>query len=106
MPVLVSQAPPNRAVHGKRDGWRWRGSPLYPFTTLVGEQLTRLGARGDAQIQVDYINEFRTRSAEAIESADLGAIFSSQDPANLRVFDAYLDAASKSIADAMTPEWG
>jgi hypothetical protein len=65
---------------GKRDGWRWRGSPLCPFTTLVGAQLTRLGAGDDALIQVDYINEFRTRSAEAIESADLGAIFSSQDP--------------------------
>jgi DNA-binding HxlR family transcriptional regulator len=57
-------------------------------------------------IQVGCVDELRTRSAEPTASVDLGAIFSWQDPANLRaVVDADLNAASKTIADAMTPKW-
>jgi glyoxylase-like metal-dependent hydrolase (beta-lactamase superfamily II) len=78
----------------------------YPFTTYVGGHLTRLGTRGDVQIQQEYVTELRTQAAAGIQDVDVAAVYASVDDTNpWAIFSAYLNAAATQAADAVTPNW-
>lgn len=78
----------------------------YPFTTLVGGHLTRLGTRDDVTLHSEYVADLRTEAERAIDGFDPTPIFSQVDPTNpWAVFDAYLEALARQAADAVTPRW-
>lgn len=81
----------------------------YPFETLVGGHLTRLGTRADVAVQQEYIADLRTETTAALSHPSvLGAAF---DPTTVdqtnpwAVFETYLDAAASRASDMVVPRW-
>lgn len=81
----------------------------YPFQTLVGGHLTRLGTRADVAVQQEYIEDLRHEATAAlIHPSVLGAAF---DPTAIdqsnpwAVFGTYLDAAATRASDMVVPAW-
>lgn len=78
----------------------------YPFRTLVGGHLTRLGTRHDVQVQQEYISELQSTAALELTNVDFNQIFASTDPANpWAIFSEYLDAVATRTAERMEPRW-
>jgi glyoxylase-like metal-dependent hydrolase (beta-lactamase superfamily II) len=78
----------------------------YPFQTLVGGHLTRLGTRDDVVVQEEYITDIRNSAESAYADVDFGAIFSSVDPENpWAIFQAYLDAVVTQATEQVVPRW-
>lgn len=78
----------------------------YPFTTLVGGHLTRLGTRDDVRTQQAYITELRSRAEYELTHVDLEAILETIDATNpWAVFEAYLDAVATQTAEYIEPRW-
>jgi hypothetical protein len=88
----------------------WIAAPgqalAYPFETLVGGHLTRLGTRDDATIQQEYVAELRTAAANAIATFNIDTVYATVDPANpWAIFQGYLDGVASQAADAVVPNW-
>jgi glyoxylase-like metal-dependent hydrolase (beta-lactamase superfamily II) len=81
----------------------------YPFETLIGGHLTRLGTRADVAVQQEYITDLRREVTAALSHPSvLGAAFdpTSVDQTNpWAVFEAYLDAAATRASDMVVPSW-
>ncbi len=78
----------------------------YPFETLVGGHLTRLGTRDDVMIQQEYVGELRAAAANAIATFNVDSVYATVDPANpWAIFQGYLDGVASQAADAVTPNW-
>jgi len=78
----------------------------YPFETLIGGHLTRLGTRDDVHTQQQYINELKQRTERELSNVDFGAIYSTTDAENSwAIFSEYLDAVATQAADYLTPRW-
>jgi glyoxylase-like metal-dependent hydrolase (beta-lactamase superfamily II) len=78
----------------------------YPFQTLVGGHLTRLGTRDDVVIQQAYAADLAAEAEKAIANFDITPIYSEVDPENTwAIFNGYLNALTDQVADAVTPRW-
>jgi glyoxylase-like metal-dependent hydrolase (beta-lactamase superfamily II) len=79
---------------------------VYPFETLIGGHLTRLGTRDDVTIQQEYVAELRAAAANAIATFNVDSVYATVDPANpWAIFQGYLDGLASQVADAVVPNW-
>ncbi|MFC3573059.1 MBL fold metallo-hydrolase [Streptomyces yaanensis] len=72
----------------------------YPWTTLVGGHLGRLGVRADGQIQKEYIADLETSTRKAMTSLDPTPYFQKYGPSgnSWAIFKTYLDAVAEEAA--------
>jgi glyoxylase-like metal-dependent hydrolase (beta-lactamase superfamily II) len=70
----------------------------YPWTTLVGGHLGRLGTRADGLTQIQYVADLQASTRAAIASVDPTPYFRQYSPNAWAVFKAYLDAVSAQAA--------
>ncbi len=78
----------------------------YPFQTLIGGHLTRLGTRDDVVIQQEYVADLRAEADKAIATFDVNTVYATVDPANpWAVFQGYLDGVAGQAANAVVPRW-
>ena len=70
----------------------------YPWTTLVGGHLGRLGTRADGRTQIQYIADLQASTRAAIASVDPTPYFQQYAPNAWAIFKAYLDAVSTQAA--------
>jgi glyoxylase-like metal-dependent hydrolase (beta-lactamase superfamily II) len=70
----------------------------YPWTTLVGGHLGRLGTRADGRTQIQYIADLEASTRAAIASIDPTPYFHQFAPNAWAIFKAYLDAVSTEAA--------
>jgi glyoxylase-like metal-dependent hydrolase (beta-lactamase superfamily II) len=88
----------------------WIHAPLkaldYPFKTFVGGHLNRLGSREDVKVHHEFILDLKSECENAIDTFDLGSVFSQVDPINAwAVFRAYFDGVCAQAAGALSPRW-
>lgn len=79
----------------------------YPWQTLVGGHLGRLGTRTDGELQRQYMADLDASARAALANLDPTPFFQKYGPSgNLwAVFKAYLDAASKQTADPVVAKY-
>jgi glyoxylase-like metal-dependent hydrolase (beta-lactamase superfamily II) len=70
----------------------------YPWTTLVGGHLGRLGTRADGRTQIQYVADLQASTRAAIASIDPTPYFHQFTPNAWAIFKAYLDAVSTEAA--------
>ena len=76
----------------------------YPWQTLVGGHLGRLGTRQDGLTQIQYIADLTTSTKAAIASADPRPFFSFA-PNAWAIFKGYLDAVTTQAADPIIAKY-
>jgi len=77
----------------------------YPWTTLVGGHLGRLGTRADGLTQIQYIADLQASTRAAIASVDPTPFFQKYSPNAWAIFKAYLDAVSTQAAGPVTAKY-
>jgi glyoxylase-like metal-dependent hydrolase (beta-lactamase superfamily II) len=78
----------------------------YPFHTLVGGHLTRLGTRDDVISQQEYIADLKAAAANAIGTFNVETVYGSVDTSNpWAIFRGYLDGVAAQASDAVIPRW-
>jgi hypothetical protein len=77
----------------------------YPWTTLVGGHLGRLGTRADGLTQIQYIADLQASTRAAIASVDPTPFFQQYAPNAWAIFKAYLDAVSTQAAGPVTAKY-
>ncbi|HEY3606995.1 MAG TPA: MBL fold metallo-hydrolase [Pseudonocardiaceae bacterium] len=79
----------------------------YPWRTLVGGHLGRLGTRSDAMLQRDYVTDLRTQSEAAIKGLDPTPYFAKYGPTGnaWAIFKGYLDGATQQITDVVVAKY-
>jgi hypothetical protein len=72
----------------------------YPWRTLVGGHLGRLGNRADAELQREYVADLYASARRTMDSLDPTPFFQRYGPTgnSWATFKAYLDAASAQTA--------
>ena len=77
---------------------------VYPFETLIGGHLTRLGTRDDVTIQQEYVAELRAAAANAIATFNVDSVYATVDPANpWAIFQGYLDGVASKLQTPSHP---
>ncbi|MFC8449233.1 MBL fold metallo-hydrolase [Kitasatospora sp. NPDC057223] len=78
----------------------------YPWTTLVGGHLGRLGVRADGDVQREYVADL-TAGVKAAMSLDPTPYFQKYGPAgnSWAVFKTYLDAVARQAADPVIAKY-
>ncbi|MEU3982841.1 MBL fold metallo-hydrolase [Streptomyces sp. NPDC026672] len=73
----------------------------YPWTTLVGGHLGRLGLRADGELQKEYMTELEAGVRSAIKSVDPTPYFQEYGPGGnaWAIFKTYLDAVAQTAAE-------
>jgi glyoxylase-like metal-dependent hydrolase (beta-lactamase superfamily II) len=77
----------------------------YPWTTLVGGHLGRLGTRADGLTQIQYIADLHASTRAAIASVDPTPFFQQYAPNAWAIFKAYLDAVSTQAAGPVIAQY-
>lgn len=78
----------------------------YPFETLVGGHLGRLGNRRDVEIQQEYVLDLKNSALEALNTVDLAPIAREVGTENpWALFDAYLDEVTRRTAKTVQEKW-
>ena len=77
----------------------------YPWTTLVGGHLGRLGVRQDGVVQKQYIADLEASTRAAIAVVDPTPFFQMYYPNAWAIFKAYLDAVSSKAADPVIAKY-
>jgi glyoxylase-like metal-dependent hydrolase (beta-lactamase superfamily II) len=77
----------------------------YPWTTLVGGHLGRLGSRPDASTQIQYVADLMDSTRAAIAAVDPTPFFQAYEPNAWAVFKGYLDAVSSKAADPVIAKY-
>jgi glyoxylase-like metal-dependent hydrolase (beta-lactamase superfamily II) len=79
----------------------------YPWRTLVGGHLGRLGTRADAMLQRDYVTDLVVKSEAAIAGFDPSPYFAKYGSTGngWAIFKGYLDGATKQVADAVIAKY-
>jgi glyoxylase-like metal-dependent hydrolase (beta-lactamase superfamily II) len=79
----------------------------YPWQTLVGGHLGRLGTRADATLQRDYVTDLKAGAEAAVASLDPTPYFAKYGPTGngWAIFNAYLDAAARQVADPVIAKY-
>lgn len=79
----------------------------YPWTTLVGGHLGRLGSRADAQLQQAYMADLQASTRNALTTLDPTPYFQKYGPTGnaWAIFKAYLDAATAQAANPVIAKY-
>jgi glyoxylase-like metal-dependent hydrolase (beta-lactamase superfamily II) len=80
----------------------------YDFDTIVAGHLTRLGTRGDVEVQREFVLDLEKAAANAnqnVSFSDIANQIGSFDNPWL-IFSTYIDAINKQCEDDMLPKWG
>ncbi|WP_260256125.1 MBL fold metallo-hydrolase [Streptomyces sp. 840.1] len=79
----------------------------YPWQTLIGGHLGRLGSRTDAEIQKTYLSDLDTAVRNAIETVDPSPYVDKYGPSgnSWAVFKTYLDAVARRAADPVAAKY-
>ena len=77
----------------------------YPWTTLVGGHLGRLGTRADGLTQIQYVADLQASTRAAIASVDPTPYFHQYAPNAWAIFKAYLDAVSTQAANPVIAKY-
>ena len=79
----------------------------YPWTTLVGGHLGRLGTRADGTLQQQYVADLDAAARAAIASLDPTPFFQKYGPTGnaWAIFKTYLDAAARLTADPVITKY-
>jgi glyoxylase-like metal-dependent hydrolase (beta-lactamase superfamily II) len=77
----------------------------YPWSTLVGGHLGRLGTRADGFTQIQYIADLQASTRSAIAAVDPTPFFQQFAPNAWAIFKAYLDAVSTRAADPVIAKY-
>jgi glyoxylase-like metal-dependent hydrolase (beta-lactamase superfamily II) len=80
----------------------------YDFDTIVAGHLTRLGTRGDVEVQREFVLDLEKAAANAnqnVSFSDIANQIGSFDNPWL-IFSTYIDAINKQCEDEMLPKWG
>jgi glyoxylase-like metal-dependent hydrolase (beta-lactamase superfamily II) len=72
----------------------------YPWQTLVGGHVGRLGVRADGRTQIQYMNDLEASARAALTSVDPTAIVAKYGPQGnaWAIFKTYLDAVAETAA--------
>jgi glyoxylase-like metal-dependent hydrolase (beta-lactamase superfamily II) len=77
----------------------------YPWQTLVGGHLGRLGTRADAELQIAYVADLLAGARATVTSLDPSPFFKRYGDNAWAIYKAYLDAASAQIAAPVTAKY-
>ncbi|GAA3604345.1 hypothetical protein GCM10022419_106330 [Nonomuraea rosea] len=92
----------NLAVSQNIPGWLQAHATAmsYPWRTLVGGHLGRLGTRADGHLQQRYLADLQTSVRDTISSLDPAPFFAKYDPAGnaWAIFAGYLNAVAQQAA--------
>ena len=78
----------------------------YPFETIVGGHLGRLGNRRDVEVQREYILDLRDDALEALNTVDLAPIVQEVGLENpWALFEVYLSTVAKRAAETTLEKW-
>lgn len=79
----------------------------YPWQTLVGGHLGRLGLRADAVVQQHYIDDLELSARQTLESLDPTPFFAKYVPTgnSWAIFKTYLDAAANQAAQPVVAKY-
>ncbi|MEU4526062.1 MBL fold metallo-hydrolase [Amycolatopsis sp. NPDC024027] len=79
----------------------------YPWTTLVGGHLGRLGVRADVQVQQSYVDDLMDSARTALNTLDPTRYFQKYGPMGnaWAIFKTYLDAVSAQAAAPVTAKY-
>ncbi|MEU1513345.1 MBL fold metallo-hydrolase [Streptomyces sp. NPDC005811] len=79
----------------------------YPWQTLVGGHLGRLGRRADAVVQQQYIDDLEASARQTLESLDPTPFFAKyqQSGNSWAIFKTYLDAAARRAAEPVAAKY-
>ncbi|MER5796417.1 MBL fold metallo-hydrolase [Streptomyces sp. NPDC001980] len=79
----------------------------YPWTTLVGGHLGRLGVRADGELQKEYMADLEAAVRSAVKSVDPAPYFREYGPAGnaWAIFRTYLDAVARTAADPVAAKY-
>jgi glyoxylase-like metal-dependent hydrolase (beta-lactamase superfamily II) len=99
----------NLAVSQDIPGWTQAHAIAmsYPWTTLVGGHLGRLGVRADAILQRAYITDLEASARDTIATLDPTPYFQKYGPTGnaWAIFKTYLDAAARQAAEPVIAEY-
>lgn len=98
----------NLAVSENIPGWveAHEQALSYPFKTLVGGHLGRLGNRRDVEVQREYVLDLKNSALEALNTVDLAPIVREVGTDNpWALFDAYLDEVTRRTAEPVQEKW-
>lgn len=99
----------NLAVSQDLPGWmRAHDIALdYPWTTLVGGHLGRLGVRADGELQRQYLHDLDASVRQTIASLDPTPYFQAYGPSGnaWAIFKHYLDAAAQQAAGPVVDKY-
>jgi len=77
----------------------------YPWQTLVGGHLGRLGRRADGNLQIAYVADLLAGARATIASLDPTPFFARYGNNSWAIFKAYLDAAAAQVAGPVTAKY-
>jgi len=77
----------------------------YPWQTLVGGHLGRLGRRADGNLQIAYVADLLAGARATIASLDPTPFFARYGNNSWAIFKAYLDAAAAQVAAPVTAKY-
>jgi glyoxylase-like metal-dependent hydrolase (beta-lactamase superfamily II) len=97
------------AVSGDIPGWvKAHDIALkYPWTTLVGGHIGRLGLRADAELQKQYVADLEAGTRDVISSLDPAPFVQEFGPSHnsWAIHAAYLDAAAQQVAASIVAKY-
>jgi hypothetical protein len=77
-----------------------------PFETLVGGHVARTGTHADVEIQLEFMNDIKLASAEALKSTLPGLQLNPADSGNpWAKADNYLDRAAIRCVNSLEDKW-
>jgi glyoxylase-like metal-dependent hydrolase (beta-lactamase superfamily II) len=77
----------------------------YPWQTLVGGHLGRLGRRPDGELQIAYVADLLAAARATVASLNPAPFFKKYGNNSWAIFKAYLDAAAAQIAAPVTAKY-
>ncbi|MBT2231897.1 hypothetical protein [Nonomuraea sp. NEAU-A123] len=79
----------------------------YPWQTLVGGHLGRLGTRADGELQIQYMNDLDASTRAAITSVDPTPFFAKYGAQGnaWAIFKTFLDAVAQTAAAPVTAKY-
>jgi glyoxylase-like metal-dependent hydrolase (beta-lactamase superfamily II) len=79
----------------------------YPWQTLVGGHLGRLGTRADVDLQRSYVNDLRTGAEATMASLDPTPYYAKYGPKgnSWAIFKEYLDEITRQVADPVIAKY-
>jgi hypothetical protein len=77
----------------------------YPWRTLVGGHLGRLGSRADGELQIQYMADLLAGARATMASLDPTPFFKQYGNNGWAIFQAYFNAAAEQIADPVVTKY-